>query len=182
MTNFVKGFVYVLYNDRFKKKIYIGSTTNSLKGRLYDHLANYENYIKNINGGNKQLSKCSSYEIMKHTGETKIELLEEIELDKSKISYRCPLHKRERYYIQKYKDDENVEIVNIRIPTRKMKEWREDNKEYIKEYKKHYYQQNRDKELQYQKEYYLKNREKRLLQMKLNRLRKLREEAVQEDL
>ena len=61
---------------------------------------------------------------------------------------------RERFYI------ENNDCVNKNIPNRTQKEWREDNKEKIKEHKKEYYQDNKDRIKEQQKEYHRVNRDK----------------------
>jgi len=49
--------------------------------------------------------------------------------------------------------------VNIQIPGRTQKEWREVNKEALKEDKKQYYQDNRETILEYQKKYQQDNKE-----------------------
>lgn len=48
----------------------------------------------------------------------------------------------------------------------KEKDWREKNKEKLKEYSRQYHKQNKDREKEYHKKYYLKNRERELRRIK----------------
>jgi hypothetical protein len=125
-------------------KIYIGSTTQLLSKRLYEHKNHYNSHY---NGG-KSLY-CSSFEILK-VGDYYIELLE---------LYPCnskeELLKREGELIR-----ENIKnTVNKIISGRKMKEWREDNKEYRKEYAKEYRGKHKEEINKNIKEYYNTNKE-----------------------
>lgn len=69
---------------------------------------------------------CMSREIIKN-GDYKIELIEETH-DES----------RERYWIL------NTECVNVTIPGRTQKEWKQDNKDKVIAYKEKYYENNKD--------------------------------------
>ena len=116
-------------------KIYIGSTTMTLKERLRHH-----KYKRNTN--------CTSMEIIDNNNYN-IVLVE---------NYPCKNKKeaelREGMYIR------NNPCVNIKIPGRTKKEWCQDNKEKMKEYKKEYYQDNEKKIKEKQKQYYEDNRER----------------------
>ena len=104
-------------------KYYIGSTCDALHKRLYKHRRVYKCYL------NGEEHFVSSFDIIKYEDHY-IELLEDY-----KCETRNELTKREGELIRKYKD----EIVNCRIEGRTHKEYYEDNKEKIKEYKKQYY-------------------------------------------
>jgi hypothetical protein len=73
---------------------------------------------------------------------------------------------KENYWIERLKD-EGHPILNRRSGDTGLdnKEWRENNKEYIKEYMKEWYQnnkdKNKDKNKEYQKEWYQNNKEKK---------------------
>jgi hypothetical protein len=112
--------------DNTNNDCYIGSTTQALKQRLSKHKCAC-NYIR----------KCTSYQII-NNGDYKIELIEDIG-----IVSKEERDVKERYYI------ENTECINKVVPGRskkahyntnkqtileKNKEYREANKEKIKEY------------------------------------------------
>jgi hypothetical protein len=100
--------------------IYIGSTTEKIERRLQLHKAQFKIYK------NGKSRKVMSYELIE-LGDFKIELIE---------NYCCnsqyELHKKERYYIELYK---NI-VLNKCIPTRTVKEYYELNKKIISEKKK----------------------------------------------
>lgn len=107
--------------------IYIGSTRKTLRERLTQHKADYKRYL------NGKYCYVTSFEILKNNNYT-IEQLEQFEnIDKKQIE------KIEGEYIKK-----NV-CVNKFIPGRTDKEYREHNKDVIKEQKREYYEHNRDK-------------------------------------
>ena len=64
------------------------------------------------------------------------------------------LRARERYYI------ENLKCVNKRVEGRTLKEYREQNKDALKEEKKEYYQKNKEYIMTKTKNYYENNKEK----------------------
>ena len=116
MPNYQNGKIYKI-TSLHTDKCYVGSTT--LK------------YLSSRLGGHKQdlkRGKNVSSKYILEFGNCKIVLLE---------LYPCnskdELLARERYYI------ENFDCVNKKIPGRTMKEYVEDNKECIKEYKRKYY-------------------------------------------
>jgi len=121
--------------------IYIGSTTTPLYKRLYEH-----KHKSNI---------CRSCELFKLSNDVKIELIE---------NYKCnnkeELCKREGELIR-----ENKEIcVNLKIAGRTRKEYREENKEKLREQNKEYYENNKERikeyHKEYQKEYYETHKER----------------------
>jgi hypothetical protein len=120
-------------------KIYIGSTTNSLKIRLRHHMSDYKKY-SNGNGTNY----ITSFEILK-CDNIQIELIEEF------LGTRKELHKRERHFIESNKSI----VINKAIPTRTDAEYRLDNKEIIAKANREY--RNNNKEIA--REYNIKNKE-----------------------
>tara|TARA_R110002096_G_scaffold6294_1_gene29015 strand:- start:892 stop:1308 length:417 start_codon:yes stop_codon:yes gene_type:complete len=84
----------------------------------------------------KSLKDCSSRKIIEN-GDYRIELIEETEDDS-----------RERYWVL------NTECINKNIPGRTYKEYYEDNKEQIDEWRRQYREKTKDKRKEYQKELY----------------------------
>ena len=137
-------YVYKLYNINYPE-FYIGSTKN-IKARKACHKSNctYVNnpcynyplyrYIRS-NGG----YETWSYEILEHIRNS-INVIE--------------LRNLERKYIEELQPG-----LNIEIPNRTSKEWRQDNREQIIGYKKQYYENNREAINQKQNQYYENNRE-----------------------
>ena len=115
--------------------VYIGSTCQTLCGRLQDHKKTYKRYL------NEKYHYVSSFKIIENNSYDII--LHEYFFCERKEQ----LHARERFFI------ENTECVNKYIPTRTQKEWREDNKEQIKKEKSEYYFKNKEKIRKKQKEY-----------------------------
>ena len=141
MVDYSNGKIYRLYCN-ITKKCYVGSTTQSLSKRLSQHKQNYKCFL------NGKYHFVSSFEILENNDYV-IVLIE---------NYECKnkeeLFKRERFYI------EQMECVNQQLPIRSNKEWVEDNKEKIKEYRKNYYINNREKYLDIKKQNYQNNRDK----------------------
>tara|TARA_R110002020_G_scaffold46464_1_gene132146 strand:- start:348 stop:749 length:402 start_codon:yes stop_codon:yes gene_type:complete len=122
--------IYKLENE--DGLIYIGSTKNEIRRRLSNHKTIFKNKSRSI----------SSSKLFENNKKVTITLLEEVEdLDNLTL--------RERHYI------ENTECVNLCIPNRTAKEWRNDNIDYIKK-----------KQNEYSKNYYLENKERILKRMK----------------
>ena len=126
MVNYENGKIYKLYS-KLENITYIGSTAHYyLSQRLVKHKSDYKQYLKN------NANYVTSFKILE-CEDYKIELLE---------NYPCAnidqLETRERYYI------ENNECVNKVIPTRTQAEWREANKEYLKDYNKEYREVNKE--------------------------------------
>jgi len=139
MPNYQNSKIYKIVSDH-TDEIYIGSTCTKkgLSKRMGNHKYDYNN---GYNG-------TSSKEILKYD-DAKIVLIE---------LYPCnskeELYARERHYI------ETTNCVNKHIPSRTKKEWVEDNKKHIKNYKKQHYQDNKDILSQKGKEYRLQNQDK----------------------
>jgi hypothetical protein len=102
-------------------KIYIGSTTHSLRMCLAEHRSGYKQYMKKMKG-----NYVTSYQIIEQ-GNYDIELVERMEYESKE-----ELLRRERHFI------EIIECVNKVIPTRTHKEYYEDNKMQIADKRKEY--------------------------------------------
>ena len=128
--------------DNTNGNIYIGSTVKKLSERLGQHRTAYKMFLDGKRGNVK------SFEIIKN-GDYDIILLEECK----DITNKEQLYARERYYI------DSLECVNKVIPGRTSKEWYEDNKDQVTQYRKQYYEENKDQVTQYRKQYYEINQE-----------------------
>ena len=106
---------------------YIGSTCQSLKRRLSIHKSGYKRFLNGLGYNVK------SFDIIKND-DYKIELIENCD-----IKTKQELISQERFFI------ENNECINKVIPGRTDKEYKEDNKDKIKESSKNYYIDNKDK-------------------------------------
>lgn len=153
INRYNNGKIYKLVSNQ-TDKIYIGSTCKErLCQRLAQHKRNYNFWLKDNNNG-----YMSSYELFK-LGNVEIVLLETIN-----CNTKDELLKKEREYIDKYKDI----LINKVRPTitkdeRKeyQKEHYEDNKEEIKEKKKQYYEKNKDDFLEKSKKYREEHKDER---------------------
>ena len=134
MPDYSKAKIYKIYSYE-NDDVYYGSTIETLSQRMSKHRCHYKKY-KEGKG-----SYYTSYQILELTS-AKIELIE---------NYPCnskeELLQREGYYIT------NNNCVNRNIAGRTKKEWREQNKEQIKEQKKEYYENNKEHIKKYKKEY-----------------------------
>lgn len=141
--NYQNGKIYKIVSEN-TEKIYIGSTCSPLSKRLYEHKANYKNYLDGAK------NKISSYQIFE-LGEVDIILIE---------NYPCndknELHARERYWME-----QNKEIIINKYRPNKLIELGK--KEYNSEYRKH----NKDKIVHQKKEYYDQNKEKIIQKTKI---------------
>jgi hypothetical protein len=143
MNKYHNGKIYTIrsYNN---DKYYIGSTTQELYKRLYEHKSHYKTYL------NKKCNYISSFEISKND-DCYIELLENF-----KCETKNELTKREGELIRQFKND----IVNLQIPDRKREEYYEDNKDKIKAYEKEYNKINRNERTLKHLEYVNINKDK----------------------
>lgn len=147
------GKIYKLVSNH-TDKIYVGSTCKEyLSQRLAKHKNNYKEWIKN------EKKYISSFELFE-LGDVEIVLLESVNCET-----KDELFKKEREYIEKYKD---IIVNNILRPiTTKEdkiedgKQYREEHKEEIKQYReenkekiKKYYEDNKDKINQKKKQIY----------------------------
>lgn len=143
MVNYNNGKIYRLVCNSSGKQ-YIGSTANPLYKRKSEHKKGYTMWLEGRH------NYVSSYEIVKG-GNYDIFLIESFPCNN-----RNELDARERYWI------ENMECVNLLIPTRTLQErpsyeefkkkaverarkWNEDNREHRKEYLREYTQANKEK-------------------------------------
>jgi hypothetical protein len=141
MPNYEDARIYKLVSkDVSHDLIYIGSTTRDLRERLGEHKRNYKKW------GNGKYSYVTSFELFKN-GEVDIILIEEVNCEN-----KHQLHSRERYWI------ENLNCVNKQIPCQTLKEYRDNNKEKIKERMREYKEKNKDKIREYMREYQKKKR------------------------
>ncbi len=128
------------------KDVYIGSTTkNYLSERMTHHRYDYKKWKDG------QTRKTTLYELFDKYGldNCKIILLENVFCE-----YSDQLRAKEASYIK------TMNCINKAIPGRTAKEYREDNKEKIKEKRKIYVSENRSITQEKQKLYREKNREK----------------------
>jgi hypothetical protein len=131
MTFYQNAIIYKLkHNEDYDDlNIYIGSTTN-FKNRKYQH----KTACNNEKG---KLYNYPIYQFIRDNGgwdEWVMIAIKEYPCDSKK-----ELETRERYHIDLFKP-----TLNKNIPTRPIKEWREDNKEIIKEYHKEWYEANKE--------------------------------------
>jgi hypothetical protein len=118
---------------------YYGSTVNELRYRLYLHKSTF-----------KRNGTITSKLLFDTGDEVKIFLVE-----KFPCNDRMELNARERYWI------ENNECVNKNIPTRTDKEWRDANKEQLKEKNKEYREAHKEQLKEKSKEWRDANKEVR---------------------
>lgn len=138
MADYKNGKIYCIKSHK-TDMVYVGSTTQKLCRRMTDHRCEYKKWV------NGKPYYATSFEIIK-LNDAYIELLEIFP-----CSCRQELHKKEGEYIKNTK-----KCVNKRIPGRTKKEWRENNKDKIKEYLK----KNKDKIAKIQKEWNKNNKDK----------------------
>jgi hypothetical protein len=118
MVNYSQAKIYKIV-DNTNNNVYIGSTCEpTLARRLAGHIVNYKQYLKG------KSNFVTSFDIFKN-GDYDIILIENVKCDS-----KDQLTARERYYI------ESLECINKCIPGRTKKEYKQDNKEKIKDYNK----------------------------------------------
>lgn len=147
-NRYQQGKIYKIVSPH-TEKIYIGSTTKQyLSQRLAKHKSDFKEWLKHGK------HNVTSYRLLE-LGDVEIMLLE---------TYPCnskdELHKKEREYIENFKDI----VVNHVIPTRTKMEYDiiyyNNNLERISERSKQYYENNEDEIKQRVKEYRKNNIEK----------------------
>ena len=141
MPNYTNGKIYKLVSNE-TDNIYIGSTCQSLCKRHSDHKTNYKMWLKNI------YNYTTSFEIMKYNDN------EIIFIENYSCSSKHDLEIRERYWM------EQLNCINKIIPTRTQKEYKENNKDKIKEQKKQYNLNNKIYIDEKNKQYYEQNKDK----------------------
>jgi hypothetical protein len=139
----------------YTEQYYIGSTTQILCRRFSDHKMNYKDYL------DKTSNFITSFKILE-LGDAYIELLEDVNCEN-----RNQLEKREGELIRLHKNN----CVNKNIAGRTDKQYRLDNKDKAVQYKidnkdkivkqiKQYYNDNKESISEYKKQYRLDNVEK----------------------
>jgi len=143
MPDYENGKIYKLVSPH-TDEIYIGSTCQKLCNRMSGHSRDFRKF-KN------KYTSAKLFEL----GDVQIILIEDCPCDRKE-----QLLKRERFHI------EQNNCVNKSLPGRNHKEWREDNKEILKQKRKERVEKNKDFYLEVNKKCYNKLREKRLKEKK----------------
>ena len=142
MPNYKDGKIYKIYSLSNPDLVYVGSTTQPLSKRLADHRGQYKRYQKG--------KGCyTSYKIFEGCDDYRIELIEFCPCNS-----KMELHRTEGKYIRE------MDCVNKVVAGRTGKEYRQANRDKIKQYQRVYQQANRDKIKQSNKEYRQTNRDK----------------------
>ena len=129
--NYKNSVIYKIYcKDDNIKDIYIGSTTN-FRNRKYDHKCNCYN-INQLN-----LYNLKVYKFIRDNGGW--ENWDMIIIEEFECENKLELIKKEREYIEKL----NASL-NSDIPSRTVKEYRQDKKNELNEYNKNYYKNNEE--------------------------------------
>lgn len=144
MVNYGNAKIYTMRSYIRPDLIYVGSTVQPLKERMRLHRSSYKRYVEG------KFPYVTSFKIIE-LGDSYIELYEKVP-----CSDKEELHKHEGEVIRE------LDCVNKHIPGRTGKQYREDNKEEIKEWRKKHYGENRDAILEQNKKWYEENKEKRL--------------------
>ena len=138
--DYKNGKVYCIRNS-LDNDLYVGSSCQPLCKRWQKHKDSLTTYKKD----RKLYSKMNELGVDNFY----IELIEEYPCDNVE-----QLRRREGEIIREWKP-----ILNKQIAGRTEKEWREDNKEYLKEQKKVYEQENKERLSEYRKQYHQEHRE-----------------------
>ena len=125
MPNYQDGKIYTIRNKNDTSLIYVGSTTQPLFKRFYEHKSLYKNKLKFPN--------IKLYAIVEDWDDWHIELYEEFPCENKE-----QLLKREGEVIRE------IGTLNCKIAGRTPKEWFDDNADKVKEYKHQYYKTNFD--------------------------------------
>jgi hypothetical protein len=136
MPDYTQGKIYKIVSDNIEGTYY-GSSADTLWSRFGTHTSHFRAWKKGT------YHYVTSFKLIE-AGNASIVLVEYYPCN-SKIELKA----RERWYI------ENNDCVNKYIPNRTKKEWREDNKDKIKDY----YQTNKDKIKEQNKEWREDNKE-----------------------
>ncbi len=131
MPDYSKAKIYRLVSP--SGLTYIGSTCCGLAKRKAQHKKDYK----------AGMFVSSRFLYKENEDAVEIVLIEDYPCENKE-----QLHKRERHWI------ENTKCVNIEVPTRTPKEWREQNKESVSANKKSYYLDNKDTILEKRKQEY----------------------------
>ena len=146
----------IVHKEDFdNENIYIGSTTNFIKRKnLHKTTCNKEN--------NKHYN-LKIYQYIRENGGWNNWVM--VQIEPFSCNSKKELETRERYWIELLKGK-----LNCIIPTRTLAEWRDDNRDELKEYAKKYHIDNKDKKKEYNKKYRIDNKEKLSEQKKKYRI------------
>ena len=143
MPNYQNGKIYKITSSQLPNVCYIGSTTQALSVRMGGHRANYKRWLNNIT----QI-KTSSIDLLCFP-DAKIYLIHEFP-----CASKNELEREEGLQMRKYDNDDALEnTVNKVMVGRTKKEYRDDNKEHIRNLKKEYYHDNKERLKEYDKEH-----------------------------
>ena len=134
------GKIYVIVSET---KIYVGSTFQTLKQRMYQHSGAFARYKKKGNTG----PYCSSFEVLKE-GKFKMELIQN-----AYVTTINELRKVEATLVRLAFLMACKTCCNKRIDDRTPSEWRKHNKDKIAAADKRYQLKNKDRIKAYMKEY-----------------------------
>lgn len=126
MPNYQNGKIYVIKNT-INDLVYIGSTTQTLENRWLNHM-------------NDRLKK--NQKIYRAMGELGYKNFYIDPIEPYPCNSKFELWNREKHLIKEYDSVNNG--YNERLPNRSQKEYREDNIDFIKEYRKKQYQEQRE--------------------------------------
>jgi len=144
MVNYQNGKIYKIESN-IGDMVYYGSTTKQyLSQRMDTHRGHYKHWL------NGDGNFTTSFKLFEEYG---IKNCQIILVESYSCNNKDELKTREAHYIK------NFECVNKCVPNRTSKEWRQDNKETIKEYMDEYRHVNNDKITKQQKKYYESNKE-----------------------
>ena len=160
MPDYTKGKIYKIYSPT-KNLMYIGSTTRNLPQRMAEHVSHFKRY-KNGKGNlfftAFKILECEDY---------KIELIENYPCNNSQ-----QLTKKEGEHIK------ILDCINKRIEGRTPQEYREANKEEIKQREKQYREANKEEKKQRDKQYYEEHKEE--IKQRDKQYREANKEEIQE--
>lgn len=129
MPNYSEGKIYAIRSNQ-TDRVYVGSTTQPLAKRFYEHKTTYQAYINN------QKIYVSSFEMFKYD-DCYIELIR-----------KYPCESREELAREEGKTIREMNCVNKKIAGRTLKEYFEDNREEFNERMKEYYKDPEKREMQ----------------------------------
>jgi hypothetical protein len=148
--NYSNTIIYkIVCKDINIKECYVGQTTNFSK-RKYNHKSDCSNI-------NSKHSNVYIYQFIKENGNW--DNWDMIEIEKYNAVDKLDAAKRERYWIETLQATLN-KIIPTRTEKEYKKEYRQENKDKIKEKAKEYRQENKDKIKEQHKEYYEQNKDK----------------------
>jgi hypothetical protein len=140
-NKFKNGKIYTIRNRNDETLIYVGSTVQPLYKRLSAHKISSKN------------PKKENYLLYIKMNETDMnDWYIELYID-------CPCERKEQVTQREGEVIRQIGTLNKNIPGRTHKEWREENKEHIKEHTKEYREANKDKYFECTKDYRESNKD-----------------------